>query len=84
MRSVSPFRVFANLPILGVMDGEAVIDAFEKRNGMDHAVGRKMYDAAVANKSMHARYKFREAQPKGFQVQVREAIDPLFGDIVLV
>ncbi|KAH7381045.1 heterokaryon incompatibility protein-domain-containing protein [Cadophora sp. MPI-SDFR-AT-0126] len=83
-RGAGVFKFVQNCYCHGVMDGEAVVEAFEKKNGLDSEVGRKMSEAVVANRSLHTRYKFRDAQPKDFQVKVRVAIDPLFEDVLLV
>ncbi|KAK0117539.1 hypothetical protein ONS95_011878 [Cadophora gregata] len=83
-RGIGAFTFVQNCYCHGVMDGEAVVEAFKNQSGSDPVFGEKMHEAALANKSMHTRYKFRDAQPKDFQVKLREAIDPLFEEIVLV
>ena len=74
----------------GVMDGEAIAEAFEQRHGKDQRSNikdelyRKIWSAVIANRSSDLRFDFAEKQSDSFWSSLREAIDPLFHDIVLV
>ena len=74
----------------GVMDGEAITEAFEQRHGknqrsnIEDELDRKIWSAVIANRSSKLRYDFAEKQLDSFWSSLREAIDPLFREIVLV
>ena len=74
------------------MDGEAVAEAFDvhRQCGDDEAIGTKdemsqnIWSAVIANRTFKTRYAFKDKQPESFWTSLREAVDPLFEDIVLV
>lgn len=72
------------------MDGEAVAEALQQRqrhcqpgDGEDELV-QNVWSAAVANRRSETRYKFKDKKLEFFWSGLREAVDPLFEDIVLV
>ncbi|KAG4437302.1 hypothetical protein IFR05_007198 [Cadophora sp. M221] len=69
---------------LGVMDGEAIVEAYEKENGRDESLARNLQEASQANRSSATRDKFRDSQAADFWVRLQEGIDPLFEPTILV